>query len=156
MVPGVATTTHSTASEARPFHARRRAADERDELAASYLCAHSITSSARASTVVGTSRPRALAVLKLMTSSYLVRLEVEAALHIVLDAIAVLTARWRLLTIERSGASSSHLLPSWPPSTAKFRLSALAQYLRCRRVGRHRLRRRQAVEQTRRAADHPR
>src|SRR5258708_37962442 len=27
---------------------------------------------------------------------------------------------------------------AWPPSTAKFRLSALAQYLRCRRVGRHR------------------
>src|SRR5258707_13848921 len=27
---------------------------------------------------------------------------------------------------------------AWPPSTAKFRLSALAQCLRCRRVGRHR------------------
>src|SRR5260370_35899968 len=39
---------------------------------------------------------------------------------------------------------------AWPNSTAKFRLSALAQYLRCRRVGRHRLRRMQAVEQTRR------
>src|SRR6266446_2152957 len=37
-----------------------------------------------------------------------------------------LTARWRLLTIERSGASSSRLLALWPPSTAKFRLSALA------------------------------
>src|SRR6516165_9594094 len=33
---------------------------------------HSITSSARASTVVGTSRPSALAVLRLITSSYLV------------------------------------------------------------------------------------
>ena len=33
---------------------------------------------------------------------------------------------------------------AWPPSTAKFRLSALAQYLRYRRVGRHRLRRMQA------------
>ena len=33
---------------------------------------HSITSSARASTVPGTVRPRALAVLRLTTSSYLV------------------------------------------------------------------------------------
>jgi hypothetical protein len=33
---------------------------------------HSITSSARVSTVAGTSRPSALAVLRLMTSSYLV------------------------------------------------------------------------------------
>src|SRR5262245_13386288 len=47
---------------------RRRAADERYELAPP----HSITSSARASTVAGTSRPRALAVLRLITSSYLV------------------------------------------------------------------------------------
>src|SRR5260370_37748922 len=45
---------------------------------------------------------------------------------------------------------------AWPNSTAKFRLSALAQYLRCHRVERHRLRRMQAVEQTRRAADYPR
>src|SRR5262249_61795482 len=34
---------------------------------------HSITSSARASTIGGTSRPRAFAVLRLITSSYLVR-----------------------------------------------------------------------------------
>src|SRR5262249_48910801 len=46
----------------------RRAADERDELAA----LHSITSSARASTPCGTLRPSALAVLRLITSSYLV------------------------------------------------------------------------------------
>src|SRR5262245_25522816 len=46
----------------------RAAADEDDELAPS----HSITSSARASTVGGTSRPSALAVLRLITSSYLV------------------------------------------------------------------------------------
>src|SRR5262249_92313 len=46
---------------------RRRAADERDERAA----VHSITSSARASSAGGTSRPRAFAVLRLMTSSYL-------------------------------------------------------------------------------------
>src|SRR5260370_32321569 len=65
-----------------------------------------------------------------------------------------LTARWRLLTIERSGASSSRLLALWPPSTAKFRLSALAEYLRCRRVGRHRPRPIQAVEQTSHAAHH--
>jgi len=45
---------------------RRRAAEQRDELAADH---HSITSSARASTVGGTSRPSALAVLRLMTSS---------------------------------------------------------------------------------------
>src|SRR5262245_45259221 len=47
---------------------RRRAAEQSDELAAS----HSITSSARASSDGGTSRPRAFAVLRLITSSYLV------------------------------------------------------------------------------------
>src|SRR5262245_50723585 len=46
----------------------RRAANEREERAA----LHSITSSARASTVVGMSRSRALAVLRLITSSYFV------------------------------------------------------------------------------------
>src|SRR6202051_4827155 len=45
-----------------------RAAEQRDELAPF----HSITSSARASTVAGTSRPSALAVLRLITNSYLV------------------------------------------------------------------------------------
>src|SRR5262249_24423565 len=47
----------------------RRAADQRDELAPPH---HSITSSARASSVGGTSRPSALAVLRLITSSYFV------------------------------------------------------------------------------------
>ena len=46
----------------------RYAAEQRDEIAA----LHSITSSARASSVGDTSRPNALAVLRLMTSSYLV------------------------------------------------------------------------------------
>src|SRR4029453_6901886 len=46
----------------------RRAAEQRDELAP----LHSITSSARASSVGGTVRPSALAVLRLITSSYLV------------------------------------------------------------------------------------
>src|SRR5262249_44941919 len=46
----------------------RRPAEQRYERAA----LHSITSSARASNVGGTSRPRALAVLRLITSSYLV------------------------------------------------------------------------------------
>src|SRR5215472_8354719 len=50
----------------RPRH--RRAAEKRDELAAP----HSITSSARASSVGGISIPRAFAVLRLITSSYLV------------------------------------------------------------------------------------
>src|SRR5262249_39021484 len=44
------------------------AAEKRDELPPP----HSITSSARASTVAGMSRPSALAVLRLMTNSYLV------------------------------------------------------------------------------------
>src|SRR5262245_11021800 len=44
---------------------RRRAAEQRDEIAPP----HSITSSARASRVGGTSRPSALAVLRLITSS---------------------------------------------------------------------------------------
>src|SRR6516162_5325651 len=44
------------------------AAKQRDELAP----LHSITSSARASTVAGISRPSAFAVLRLITSSYLV------------------------------------------------------------------------------------
>ena len=47
---------------------RRRAAEQRDELAPF----HSITSSARASSVGGTVRPSALAVLRLITSSNLV------------------------------------------------------------------------------------
>src|SRR5262245_29137454 len=47
---------------------RRCAAEQRDERAAF----HSITSSARASRVGGTSRPIALAALWLITSSYLV------------------------------------------------------------------------------------
>src|SRR5262249_53506251 len=46
----------------------RRAPEQRDELAAP----HSITSSARASTVVGTSRPSVLAVFRLIVSTYLV------------------------------------------------------------------------------------
>src|SRR5262245_6211543 len=48
---------------------RCRAAEQRDELAPPH---HSITSSARASSVSGTVRPSALAVLRLITSSYLV------------------------------------------------------------------------------------
>src|SRR6516162_5723997 len=50
----------------RPRH--RRAAEQRDELAAF----HSITSSASASNVGGTSRSSAFAVVRLMTSSNLV------------------------------------------------------------------------------------
>src|SRR5262249_17182820 len=46
----------------------RRAAEQRDEIAAP----HSITSSASASSVGGTSLPSALAVLRLITDSYLV------------------------------------------------------------------------------------
>src|SRR5262245_3393398 len=46
----------------------RRAPEQRDEIAPS----HSITSSARASNVAGTSRPRLFAVLRLIASSYLV------------------------------------------------------------------------------------
>src|SRR5262247_2453611 len=48
---------------------RRRAAEQSDELAPPD---HSITSSARASSVGGTSRPSPLAVFRLMASSYLV------------------------------------------------------------------------------------
>src|SRR5262245_46206147 len=48
---------------------RRSTAEQRDELAP---LDHSITSSARASTLAGTSRPSALAVLRLSTVSYLV------------------------------------------------------------------------------------
>src|SRR5262249_7922106 len=52
---------------ARRERPRGRAAEQRYEHAAA---THSITSSARASSVGGTSRPSALAVLRLMTSSY--------------------------------------------------------------------------------------
>src|SRR5262249_61585386 len=48
---------------------RRRTPEQRDELAPVH---HSITSSARASSVAGTSRPNALAVLRLIVSTYLV------------------------------------------------------------------------------------
>src|SRR5262245_25683633 len=64
---------HSDAPHAlallRPRHERPccRAADERHDFPASD---HSITSSARASSVGGTSRPSALAVLRLIASSY--------------------------------------------------------------------------------------
>src|SRR6516164_7057729 len=51
---------------------RRSAAEQRDELASLHLRGHSITSSARASSVGGTSRPNTLAVVRLMTSSNLV------------------------------------------------------------------------------------
>src|SRR5262249_9082219 len=51
---------------------RRRAAEQRYEVAALHLRDHSITSSARASSVGGNSRPSALAVLRLMTRSYLI------------------------------------------------------------------------------------
>src|SRR5205823_3615348 len=54
---------------ARRERPRRRAAEQRDELAPLHLWAHSITSSARASSVGDTSRPSAFAVLRLMTSS---------------------------------------------------------------------------------------
>src|SRR5262249_20275279 len=57
---------------ARRERPRSRAADERDELAALHPRNHSITSSARASTVAGISRPSPFAVLRLTTSSYLV------------------------------------------------------------------------------------
>src|SRR5262249_25549665 len=50
----------------------RRAAEQRDELAARHRCNHSITSSARARSEDGTSSPSALAVLRLITSSNLV------------------------------------------------------------------------------------
>ena len=52
------------------WQVRRRTAEKRDELAP----LHSITSSARARSVGGTVRPSALAVLRLMTNSYLVGL----------------------------------------------------------------------------------
>src|SRR5262245_16238803 len=51
---------------------QHRAANQRDEVAASDLRGHSITSSARASSVGGTVRPSDLAVLRLITSSNLV------------------------------------------------------------------------------------
>src|SRR6516162_3202590 len=59
---------HSRLLRARRARPRCRAAEQRYELAAFH---HSITSSARASSVGGTSKPSAFAVLRLMTSSYL-------------------------------------------------------------------------------------
>src|SRR5262249_11434407 len=50
---------------------RRRAAEQRDELASLHCCGHSTTSSARASSLSGTSRPSALAVFRLMPNSNL-------------------------------------------------------------------------------------
>src|SRR5215471_16598280 len=49
-----------------------RTAEQGDERAPFHLRTHSITSSARASRLSGTVRPSVLAVLRLMTSSYLV------------------------------------------------------------------------------------
>src|SRR5262245_33094179 len=56
----------------RPCRSRRRAAEQRDELAALQRRDHSITSSASASSRSGTVRPSALAAFKLITSSNLV------------------------------------------------------------------------------------
>src|SRR5262245_7974415 len=69
--PGFEITDHRHRRLLRPRddRPRRHAAEQRDELAA---VTHSITSSARASSVGGTSRPSAFAVLRLITSSYLV------------------------------------------------------------------------------------
>src|SRR5262249_53974237 len=53
-------------------HAAGTAAEQRDELAPLHLRDHSITSSARASSVAGTSRPSVFAVCRLMTNSNLV------------------------------------------------------------------------------------
>src|SRR5262249_9144791 len=58
---------HATLLRARRERPRYRSAEQRDELAPY----HSITSSARASSVGGTSRPSAFAVFKLITSSNL-------------------------------------------------------------------------------------
>src|SRR5262249_52123109 len=58
---------HRRLLRARHQWPRRYAAEQRDELAAFH--AHSITSSARASSMGGTSRPSALAVLRLITNS---------------------------------------------------------------------------------------
>ena len=58
------------ASRKRPHG--RGAAEKRDELAPSDLCAHSITSSAIESSVEGMSIPTAFAVCRLMTNSKLV------------------------------------------------------------------------------------
>src|SRR5262245_5435557 len=55
---------HRRLLRARPKRPRRRAAEQRDELAAPD---HSFTSSARASTVAGMSRPSTFAVVKLMS-----------------------------------------------------------------------------------------
>src|SRR5262249_29585127 len=59
---------HRRLLRARRERPRRRAAEQRDEVASS----HSITSSARASSVGEISRPRARAVLRLITNSNLV------------------------------------------------------------------------------------
>src|SRR5262245_39274029 len=57
---------------ARHERRRRRTAEQRYELAALHLRAHSMTSSAVASSLSGTVRPSILAVSALMTSSNLV------------------------------------------------------------------------------------
>src|SRR5262249_20152989 len=57
---------------ARRERPRRRAAEKRDELASLHLRGHSMTSSAMAISLSGIWRPSAFAVLRLMTSSYLV------------------------------------------------------------------------------------
>src|SRR5262249_27774089 len=67
IVAGIAGLLH-----ARHERPRRRAAEQRDEREALYIHVHSTTSSARPSSVSGTVRPNALAVLRLTISSTLV------------------------------------------------------------------------------------
>src|SRR5262249_37796750 len=80
-LPGGAALTHSPPNPdlpprlsnfSRRERPRRSAPEQRDERAPFHFPTHSITSSARASTDGGTSRPRALAALRLIASSYLV------------------------------------------------------------------------------------
>src|SRR5262245_47775087 len=62
---------HGRLLRVRRERPRRRAAEQRDELAAFHLRGHSITSSAPAESPIGTSIPSARAVLRLSTNSNL-------------------------------------------------------------------------------------
>ena len=88
----------------------RTAAEQRDELAPS----HSITSSARASSIGGTSKPSAFAVLRLITSSYLVGACTGRSAGFATSKDAIERSRWRLArsacgTRAKSSAPLRHL-----------------------------------------------
>src|SRR5262249_8693128 len=104
---------HRRLLRARRERPRGRATEQQNEIAAPD---HSITSSARASSVGGTSRPSVLAVFKLITSSYFV-----GACTGRLAGFSPLRMRSTYVAARRKLSVRSTPWDSKPPTSAKKR-----------------------------------